>query len=151
MFNTNIKRHFFFYFCSCLEHNVNTLVDLLKMEWKILCSQMAENLLMKSVSSKLIKNVNEMLRNKTKVCWPFINQAIATKIAPCLKMLMCAVRAIIKKFKITRAVINLPGSRGKCLFPPHTVRRMVRKAKNFSRDQGCRFGKDGSILGLASL
>ena len=52
------------------------------------------------------------------------------KIATCLKMAISAVRAILKKFKTTGTVTNLPGRGPMFIFPPRTARRMTRWEKN---------------------
>ena len=53
-------------------------------------------------------------------------------IAKKLNIPLTTIRAIIKKFKTTETVVNLPG-RGKCILPPRTVRQMVREAKGNPR------------------
>ena len=69
------------------------------------------------------------------------------KIAIRLKMPISTVRATLIKFKATGNVTNLPGRGPICIFPPCTVRRMIRKAKN----SNWRITKESGILGLSSL
>ena len=45
-------------------------------------------------------------------------------------MPISAVRAILKKFKATRTVTNLPGRGPMFILPPSTAKRMIREAKN---------------------
>lgn len=86
---------------------------------------------------------------KDKIVFVLICQAMSIKIATCLEMPICTVRAVIKKFKIPRAVIYLPGSGHKCILSPHTVRRLAREAKLFPRILVVK--EDGSILGFPSV
>ena len=62
----------------------------------------------------------------------FISQGMAIKkIATCLKMPIS--RAILKKFKATGTVTNLPGRGPMFILPPRTARRMIREAKKSPR------------------
>ena len=54
-------------------------------------------------------------------------------IAKKLNIPLTTIRAIIKKFKTTGTVVNLPGRGRKCILPPRTVRQMVREAKGNPR------------------
>ena len=54
-------------------------------------------------------------------------------IAKKLNLPVTTIRAIIKKFKTTGTVVNLPGRGRKCILPPRTVRQMVRETKGNPR------------------
>ena len=63
----------------------------------------------------------------------FISQGLAIKKATHLKMLICTIRAILKKLKGTASVTNLPGRGPILIFTPHTARRVIREAQNSQR------------------
>ncbi|KAJ8392646.1 hypothetical protein AAFF_G00073200 [Aldrovandia affinis] len=59
------------------------------------------------------------------------------------------IRATIKKFETTGAVMNLPGRGRKCILPPREEDGS--RGKNFSKDHSWRFAEVGGILESPSL